>query len=290
MRGQRPSGRAQRRPDPGGGPGRGSRRSGGAQRARRREEHLDGRPDRRPVRMDQVAVDPHSGEITSRVDWADHPVLAKLSTLGVRAHMGTLFGPANQIVLAVIALGLSVGIVLGYRMWWQRRPTRGTAAPWWAARPRAVRGGTCPGPPWPWRCRWWSPSAGLVTAGVLGPGRCARADPPPAHRRSGGERLTPAPYRMARAWHERGPYDRGNGARGAKRGWTSESRPGSYTSTRRQRPWPKASPPSRGCRSRTPPGRDPTRGLGVLRVGTPPSWRVGLSQLEAQLMTVTKTV
>ncbi|WP_432076884.1 PepSY-associated TM helix domain-containing protein [Streptomyces wuyuanensis] len=78
-----------------------------------------------PVRMDQAAVDPHSGEITSRVDWADHPVLAKLSTLGVRAHMGTLFGLANQIVLAVIALGLSVGIVLGYRMWWQRRPTRG---------------------------------------------------------------------------------------------------------------------------------------------------------------------
>ncbi|MFE0098323.1 PepSY-associated TM helix domain-containing protein [Streptomyces sp. NPDC059015] len=78
-----------------------------------------------PVRMDQAAVDPHSGEITSRVDWADHPVLAKLSSLGVRAHMGTLFGLANQIVLAVIALGLSVGIVLGYRMWWQRRPTRG---------------------------------------------------------------------------------------------------------------------------------------------------------------------
>ncbi|GAA2564203.1 MULTISPECIES: PepSY-associated TM helix domain-containing protein [Streptomyces] len=78
-----------------------------------------------PVRLDQTAVDPHSGEITARVDWGDHPVLAKLSTLGVRAHMGTLFGLANQIVLAVIALGLTVGIVLGYRMWWLRRPTRG---------------------------------------------------------------------------------------------------------------------------------------------------------------------
>ncbi|GGQ28029.1 membrane protein [Streptomyces griseomycini] len=78
-----------------------------------------------PVRLDQAAVDPHSGEITARVDWADHPVLAKLSTLGVRAHMGTLFGLANQVVLAVIALGLTVGIVLGYRTWWQRRPTRG---------------------------------------------------------------------------------------------------------------------------------------------------------------------
>ncbi|MEV6395485.1 PepSY domain-containing protein [Streptomyces sp. NPDC051907] len=80
--------------------------------------------DQWPVRMDQAAIDPHSGEITSRVDWADYPVLAKLSKLGVRAHMGTLFGLANQIVLAVIALGLSAGIVLGYRAWWQRRPTR----------------------------------------------------------------------------------------------------------------------------------------------------------------------
>ncbi|MCT7354193.1 PepSY domain-containing protein [Streptomyces sp. 15-116A] len=73
-----------------------------------------------PVRMDRAALDPHTGEVTARVDWADHPLLAKLSTLGVRAHMGTLFGLANQIVLAVIALGLTVGIVLGYRMWWQR--------------------------------------------------------------------------------------------------------------------------------------------------------------------------
>ncbi|MEQ8146786.1 PepSY domain-containing protein [Streptomyces sp. OP7] len=78
-----------------------------------------------PVRLDQAAVDPHTGEVTARVDWAEHPVLAKISTLGVRAHMGTLFGLANQIALAVVALGLTVGIVLGYRMWWQRRPTRG---------------------------------------------------------------------------------------------------------------------------------------------------------------------
>ncbi|WP_433796173.1 hypothetical protein [Actinoplanes sp. CA-252034] len=34
--------------------------------------------------------------------------------------MGTLFGPVNQIVPALLAAIL----VLGYRMWWQRRPTR----------------------------------------------------------------------------------------------------------------------------------------------------------------------
>ncbi|MFJ6810154.1 PepSY-associated TM helix domain-containing protein [Streptomyces anulatus] len=78
-----------------------------------------------PVRYDRVAVDTTSGEITSRTRWADHPALNKLSKLGVQGHMGVLFGIANQIVLALIALGLTAVIVWGYRMWWQRRPTRG---------------------------------------------------------------------------------------------------------------------------------------------------------------------
>lgn len=102
--------------------------------------------DRWPIRMDQAAIDRHSGEITSRVDWADYPVLAKLTKIGVRAHMGTLFGLANQIVLAAIALGLSVGIVLGYRMWWQRRPTRADRRVWVG---RAPARGTWRHLPWP---------------------------------------------------------------------------------------------------------------------------------------------
>ena len=38
--------------------------------------------------------------------------------------MGLLFGLVNQILLAALALGLLCVIVWGYRMWWQRRPTR----------------------------------------------------------------------------------------------------------------------------------------------------------------------
>ncbi|CAI7974658.1 hypothetical protein FRAHR75_1470009 [Frankia sp. Hr75.2] len=38
--------------------------------------------------------------------------------------MGLLFGAANQILLASLAIGLICVIVWGYRMWWQRRPTR----------------------------------------------------------------------------------------------------------------------------------------------------------------------
>ncbi len=54
-------------------------------------------------------------------------MLAKLSKLGVQAHMGVLFGLVNQVLLAALAIGLICVIFWGYRMWWQRRPTRGGA-------------------------------------------------------------------------------------------------------------------------------------------------------------------
>ncbi|MFJ1802105.1 PepSY-associated TM helix domain-containing protein [Streptomyces sp. NPDC088180] len=77
-----------------------------------------------PVHYDSVTVDTAKGEVTSHVRWSDYPVLAKLSKLGVQGHMGVLFGIVNQIVLALVAIGLILVTVWGYRMWWQRRPTR----------------------------------------------------------------------------------------------------------------------------------------------------------------------
>lgn len=77
-----------------------------------------------PVHYDQVAVDTAKGEVTAHTRWADYPLLAKLSKLGVQGHMGVLFGVVIQIVLAVIAIGLIAIAFWGYRMWWQRRPTR----------------------------------------------------------------------------------------------------------------------------------------------------------------------
>jgi uncharacterized iron-regulated membrane protein len=77
-----------------------------------------------PVGRDSVAVDAATGQVVDRVDFADWPLLAKLTRWGINAHMGTLFGVVNQILLAALAIGLSCVIVWGYRMWWQRRPTR----------------------------------------------------------------------------------------------------------------------------------------------------------------------
>ncbi|MFE2941401.1 PepSY-associated TM helix domain-containing protein [Streptomyces sp. NPDC059255] len=77
-----------------------------------------------PVRLDSVSVDPANGMILDELRFADYPLLAQLTRLGIDAHMGVLFGLANQLLLAALALALIVLIVLGYRMWWLRRPTK----------------------------------------------------------------------------------------------------------------------------------------------------------------------
>ncbi|MGL1645817.1 PepSY domain-containing protein, partial [Vibrio parahaemolyticus] len=80
--------------------------------------------------------------------------LAKLSRWGIDTHMGSMFGLANQLVLFVVALGIAALVVLGYAMWWRRRPTRGVAAP--PAR-GALRGAP-----------WWGIALVLVAAVCLG--------------------------------------------------------------------------------------------------------------------------
>ncbi|MDH6229283.1 PepSY domain-containing protein [Streptomyces sp. MJP52] len=99
-----------------------------------------------PVHYDGVAVDVMEAEVTDRTRWADHPLAAKLSKLGVQGHMGVLFGIVNQVVLAAIAVGLMCVMFWGYRMWWQRRPTRDGRR---AAFGRPPARGTWRSLPWP---------------------------------------------------------------------------------------------------------------------------------------------
>lgn len=77
-----------------------------------------------PLQRDMVAVDPATSVVTARERFRDWPLLAQLTKIGIYAHMGSLFGLTNQIALAVLAVGIIGVIVLGYRAWWQRRPTR----------------------------------------------------------------------------------------------------------------------------------------------------------------------
>jgi uncharacterized iron-regulated membrane protein len=99
-----------------------------------------------PVAKDRVAVDPDAAVVTARSDFADWPLLAQLSSLGVEAHMGVLFGVVNRLLLAALALGLLCVVVWGYRMWWQRRPTRADRRGRLGTPP--ARGGLRGLPPW----------------------------------------------------------------------------------------------------------------------------------------------
>ncbi|MEW2383854.1 PepSY domain-containing protein [Micromonospora sp. NPDC047707] len=112
-----------------------------------------------PVAKDRIAVDPAAGLVTARSDFADWPLLAQLSSLGIQAHMGLLFGPLNQILLAALALGLLCVIVWGYRMWWQRRPTRADRRAPLGAPP--ARGGAR-------GLRWWVLLAGVPVTVAVG--------------------------------------------------------------------------------------------------------------------------
>ncbi|WP_308165394.1 PepSY domain-containing protein [Nocardia noduli] len=77
------------------------------------------------------------------MSWLSYSLIAKLADWGIRGHMGTLFGLLNQLLLLAVALLLVTIIVRGYRMWWQRRPTRG--ATWALGRP-PLRGGIARAP------------------------------------------------------------------------------------------------------------------------------------------------
>lgn len=91
-----------------------------------------------PVQRDAVAVDPYTGQITETVRWRDYPLMAKLTRIGILAHMGSLFGLVSQLALTAMAVGLLCVLFWGYRMWWQRRPTRQGRMSRTAPAPRGV--------------------------------------------------------------------------------------------------------------------------------------------------------
>jgi uncharacterized iron-regulated membrane protein len=95
-----------------------------------------------PTAANQVAIDRANGTATDRVDFAQQPLAAQLTTWGIALHMGDLFGTWNQAALLLIALGIIVVIVAGYRLWFKRRPAglrsglgapafRPGDVPWW---------------------------------------------------------------------------------------------------------------------------------------------------------------
>jgi uncharacterized iron-regulated membrane protein len=95
-----------------------------------------------PATASAVAIDPETEQVTSRADFEDFGLAAKLTRWAIAAHMGLLFGLPNQLVLLAVAAGLAAMVVWGYVMWWKRRPTRGSALAMGRPAPRGafVRG------------------------------------------------------------------------------------------------------------------------------------------------------
>ena len=80
-----------------------------------------------PTDVDTIAIDPRDMSVLDQTDFWTFPLFAKLIRWGIDFHMGILFGVANQLFMAAVALGLTASIVYGYRIWWLRRPAPGSA-------------------------------------------------------------------------------------------------------------------------------------------------------------------
>ncbi|MFF1510695.1 PepSY-associated TM helix domain-containing protein [Streptomyces sp. NPDC058326] len=84
-----------------------------------------------PLQLDSAAVNPADGTVVDRLAFADYPLLAKLTRIGIDAHTGVFLGLFNQLALAALALALILLVLWGYRMWWLRRPGRPAARGAW---------------------------------------------------------------------------------------------------------------------------------------------------------------
>ncbi|PVW04709.1 peptidase [Microbacterium sp. Gd 4-13] len=76
-----------------------------------------------PTAANSIAIDGSTLQVIDQVDFADYSLPAKLARWGIDAHMGVM-GLWNQILLFAVAVSIAAMVILGYLMWWKRRPTR----------------------------------------------------------------------------------------------------------------------------------------------------------------------
>ena len=76
-----------------------------------------------------INVDQYSGKVINGVAYDEYGLIARIISFAVSLHMGTYFGWVNQLLCAIIALGLCAMAVTGFVMWWKRRPAGGLGAP-----------------------------------------------------------------------------------------------------------------------------------------------------------------
>ncbi len=75
-----------------------------------------------PTQSATLHIDQYSGKVLADVRWQQYGFVPKVVSLGIAVHMGTYFGPLNQLLMllaCLVVIGLSV---TGTVLWWQRRP------------------------------------------------------------------------------------------------------------------------------------------------------------------------
>ena len=82
-----------------------------------------------PTQVDAVAIDPETLVIVDEIEFEHFPLAAKLTRWGIDAHMGSLFGLANQLLLIATSVGVLIMVSTGYIMWWSRRAKTAFAGP-----------------------------------------------------------------------------------------------------------------------------------------------------------------
>ncbi|HAV31033.1 MAG TPA: peptidase, partial [Planctomycetaceae bacterium] len=93
----------------------------------------------RPRRV-TVDLDPTSGQITGRQNFADRHWIDRAVAYGIAAHEGQLFGWANVALGLLTGTGLILLSVSGVVMWWKRRDAGVLGAPKVLAQPQLSAG------------------------------------------------------------------------------------------------------------------------------------------------------
>ncbi|KWE99409.1 PepSY-associated TM helix domain-containing protein [Burkholderia pseudomultivorans] len=76
-----------------------------------------------------IYLDQYSGAVLKDIGYADYGAVSRAVSYGTSLHMGRYFGLANQLLCAVLSLGLAAMAVTGAVMWWKRRPAGKLGAP-----------------------------------------------------------------------------------------------------------------------------------------------------------------
>jgi uncharacterized iron-regulated membrane protein len=90
---------------------------------------------------DTYSMDPTSGGILAKATFYDRPLIERITSIGISAHEGHLFGWLNQALGVFTAVSLILVSISSVALWWGRRPEGLLGAPKPKPHPAAITAG-----------------------------------------------------------------------------------------------------------------------------------------------------